>query len=255
MTPRMIRQAKGHREVVALEYRQQGGPVQELVERVERVSDACAKEGVEAIGMAGLMGGQVEPLRGGQRPALLVGLRATTMEGAVGVADALSQRGYSAVIGAGSTELEQALLEIEKQILWGLGAVVAKGAYWRVRQAGPAALRRRLGEYEAGAGNRWWMPGLDEEGMGIEGLGLEEARRQAIAWIWRPGVGINDVEGWSEGATTVVEARWDDGSTAANELAQWVGGQRWARRKQQVEQIQRAPRQWIKKWTHRVLEG
>ncbi len=233
-------------EIVALEFDDRGHPLGELAQRVEAVLEACAGLGVETVGLSGLVEGRISPASGDEGPALVVGFRAGSVEAAMRLVDVASWRGYCAVVGAREEAVEVRLSSEERRVLWGMGAVVARGAYWDAQEVGPAVLRQRLADIPAGQG---WMPG----GQGLVGpQTLKEARRHRIGWVWTRGGGVQRGLGDGEASPAVVEARRDAGDVEVQELAQWVAGDRGARRRFRLHDLRRAPGRWVERLAQRA---
>lgn len=227
-------------EIIAVEYREdQWKSAAALANRVGAVADACADQGLVALGLEHLRNRwPITSLGGGS--ALVFGLRARSLEAVVTVANAIGLRGYTgfftvlAKAGFDSSALDARDLE-------GLGMVWAFGGDQIVVDASPDRVRRLLDGTEG-----VWMPAPNEKGRAVDGLFLDEAARRSVDWIWVPGGGVNrGVEEMEAAVPRVLRARLDDGTTGVEEMARWARGDRLYRGRARVADLAASSRQWL----------
>lgn len=234
-------------EIIALEYRQKDfADAEALAARAAQVADACVERKVEAVSMVGLLQGC--PLG----PGLVFGLRADDIKGAALFADAIGQRGYAGVLTF--RDVESARGERIGLADWvGLGLLPVQGGDEVLLKSSAKGIAKRLAQ----PGSPWaniWMPAPDELGRAVDGLILEEARRQEVALIWTPGSGLNDDEMlFNEPA--LLRARVDDGQMEVQELAAFCAGDSFERGRAQVMRFVDTSRRWFNELSKGLKEG
>ncbi len=241
-------------EVVAVEYREgDWDSVEEMAQRVAQLADGFAEAELAAVGLLDLIGGVVCAPCWAEKPAVLFGLRAKSLEGAVAFGAELSLRGYTGVYSWDEGLDDKALAEEVRSTLVGFGLVEARGGDRVVYHASPADIRAALREeeQEQRGGPAIWMPAPDRFGRTVDGLFLEEAGRRGVSWVWVYGGGINPVSPGDavRAQAPVIEARRDDGRRSVQEWAQWAAGDRLERTRARLVGAADRPRRWIRELT------
>lgn len=243
-------------ELVAIEYREKDwASVRELAHRVSVVADAGVDKGLVSVELPGLLLGGVETPSWAEKPAVLFGLRARTVEAVVAFGAALSQRGFTGVYTWCENAPQPVWRREVEALLAGFGLLYGRGGRRQLYGRSPAEIRAALKEEvkteDSVVGTNIWMPAPDRYGRAVDGLVVEEADRRGVDWIWIPGTGINpgSVEDDDEQRARVVEARRDDGRLTPDEFAGWAVGDRLERGKVRLSDVAQKPRRWFRELT------